>query len=184
VTGLLLAWNGGDPHALDQLVPLVYDELRRLARRYMSRERPGHLLRTTALVHETYLRLIDVSRVRWQDRAHFFAMAARQMRRILVELARAGHRLKRGGGAEPVPLEQAEAAAPEPDWDLVALDEALGGLAALDERKSRVVELRFFGGLNVEETAEVLGVSVETVARDWRLARVWLLRRMCPEQDA
>jgi RNA polymerase sigma factor (TIGR02999 family) len=124
------------------------------------------------------MRLIDISRVRWQDRAHFLAMAARQMRRILVEFARAGHRLKRGGAAEMVPLEEAMAVVPEPDWDVVALDEALGALAAVDERKSRVVELRFFGGLSVEEAAEVLGVSVETVARDWRLAKVWLLREL------
>jgi RNA polymerase sigma factor (TIGR02999 family) len=150
----------------------------------MARERPGHLLRATALVHEAYLRLIDIQRVRWQDRAHFYAMAARQMRRILVESARAARRQKRGGGAEAVPLDEVVLAAPEQDLDVLALDEALQALAAVDERKSRVVELRHFGGLSVEETAEVLGVSVETVARDWRLAKVWLLRELSRGDNA
>jgi len=178
ITELLLAWNRGDDRALDQLMPLVQDELHRLAHRYIAGERPGHPLQTTALVNEAYLRLIDSSRVRWQNRAHFFAVSAQLMRRILVDVARARQKLKRGGGAIQVDLDEAAVIAQEPSADIVALDEALTTLAAFDERKSKVVELRFFGGLSVEETAEVLKVSAVTVMRDWGLAKAWLLREL------
>jgi RNA polymerase sigma factor (TIGR02999 family) len=178
ITQLLLAWNGGDAQALDRLMPLVHRELHQLAHRYMAGERLGHPLQTTALVNEAYLRLIDSSRVRWQNRAHFFAVSAQLMRRILVDVARARKKLKRGGDAIQVPLDEAMAISRQPSADLVALDEALTTLAAFDERKSRVVELRFFGGLTVEETAEVLNVSSMTVARDWGLAKIWLLREL------
>lgn len=178
VTQLLLAWSAGDKAALDRLMPLVYDELHRLAKAYMHRERAEQTLQTTALIHEVYLRLIDASQVRWQDRAHFFGVAARAMRQILVTAARDRGRQKRGGGALHVSLDEALLVGPEPNDDLVALDEALQALVEFDARKSQVVELRFFGGLSVEETAEALGVSVETVHRDWRLARSWLLRRL------
>jgi RNA polymerase sigma factor (TIGR02999 family) len=178
VTALLLAWSQGDPSALEKLTPLVYQELHRLARGYMGREHAGHTLQTTALVHEAYLRLIDSSRVRWQNRAHFFAVAAQLMRRILVDFARSRHQLKRGGEAPRVSLSEAFEVAGEKDADLVALDDALQNLASVDLRKSRVVELRFFGGLSVEETAEVLQVSPDTVMRDWRLAKLWLLREL------
>ncbi|MFN7945462.1 MAG: sigma-70 family RNA polymerase sigma factor [Blastocatellia bacterium] len=178
VTELLLAWNQGDDSALQKLMPLVYDELRRLAHRYMGGERPGHTLQTTALVNEAYLRLIDSSRVRWQNRAHFYAVSAQLMRRILVDFARSRNYQKRGGGAIQVELDEAMVVAGEPGADLVALDDALQSLAAFDERKSRVVELRFFGGLSVAETAEVLAVSTDTVMRDWSLAKVWLLREL------
>ena len=153
-------------------------ELRRLARSYMRRERPGHTLQTTALVNEAFLRLTDARGVRWQDRAHFLAIAARLMRRVLVDHARSRGYRKRGGGAERVTLDEGLAAAPEPEVDVVALDRALQSLAEVDARKSRVIELRFFGGLSVEETAEVLHVSTDTVKRDWRLARLWLLREL------
>ena len=178
ITQLLLAWNHGDEQALDQLMPLVHDELHRLAHRYMAGERPGHPLQTTALVNEAYLRLIDSSRVQWQNRAHFFAVSAQLMRRILVDAARARKKLKRGGDAIQVSLDEAMDISSEPGADLIALDEALTTLGAFDERKSKVVELRFFGGLTVEETAEVLKVSVMTVMRDWALAKVWLLREL------
>ena len=178
VTELLLSWRAGDEGALAQLVPLVFDELRRLARRHMRTERNGHVLQTTALVNEAYVRLIDLSRVRWQDRAHFFAMASRLMRRILVDFARAGAAKKRGGEHHIVSLEGHAAIGNSPDADLVALDDALNALAKIDERKSQVVEMRFFGGLSVEETAESLGVSPETVMRDWRMAKLWLLREL------
>ena len=178
ITELLLAWNAGDDQALDRLMPLVHDELHRLAHRYIAGERPGHPLQTTALVNEAYLRLIDSSRVRWQNRAHFFAVSAQLMRRILVDAARARHKLKRGGGAIHVALDDAAVIGHEPSPDLVALDEALQTLAAFDERKSKVVELRFFGGLSVDETAEVLKVSAVTVMRDWGLAKAWLLREL------
>ena len=178
ITQLLLAWNQGDELALDRLMPLVHDELHRLAHRYMAGERPGHALQTTALVNEAYLRLIDSSRVRWQNRAHFFAVSAQLMRRILVDVARARQKLKRGGDLVHVSLDDAMAISSEPGADLIALDEALTTLAAFDERKSKVVELRFFGGLTVEETAEVLKVSPMTVMRDWGLAKVWLLREL------
>jgi RNA polymerase sigma factor (TIGR02999 family) len=178
ITELLLAWNHGDEQALERLVPLVQDELHRLAHHYMRGERPDHVLQTTALVNEAYLRLVDSSRVRWQNRAHFFAVSAQLMRRILVDFARARQKLKRGGDLVRLTLDDALVIAREPSADLIALDDALKTLAAFDERKSRVVELRFFGGLSVEEAAEVLNVSAITVMRDWGLAKVWLLREL------
>ena len=181
-TSLLLAWGRGDQSALDQLMPLVEDELRRLARRHMARERAGHTLQATALVNEAYLRLIEVNQVQWQNRAHFFAMASRVMRRILVDAARARRYQKRGGGAERVSLDEALVVSSEPRHELIALDDALNALATFDVRKSQVVEMRFFAGLSVEETAEALHVSADTVMRDWRLARVWLLRELSGEQ--
>lgn len=182
VTEMLVAWSNGDESAFEKLVPLVHDELHRLAHRYMNQERPGHLLQTTALVNEAYLRLVDSSRVRWQNRAHFFAVSAQLMRRILVDFARSRNYLKRGGNAIQVSLDKAFTVSIDQNGDLVALDEALNALAAIDERKSRVVELRFFGGLSIEETAEILRVSPETVMRDWRLAKVWLLRELIAEK--
>jgi RNA polymerase sigma factor (TIGR02999 family) len=181
ITDILVAWGGGDEDALERLLPLVHDELRRLARYQMHGERAGHTLQTTALVNEAYLRLVELGRMRWQDRAHFFSMAARFMRRVLVDHARARHSQKRGGGVPHVPIEDTVVAALERGSDLVALDEALSVLAQVDPRKSRVIELRFFGGLDVAETAEILGVSVETVTRDWRMAKVWLLRHLSRE---
>jgi RNA polymerase sigma factor (TIGR02999 family) len=178
VTELLMAWGKGDRSAFDRLVPLVHEELRRLARRQMGRERRGHTLQTTALVNEAYLRLIDVSRVRWQDRAHFLAMSASLMRRILVEHARSRQSLKRGGDLQKVSLEEAVGVSRERGVDLIALDDALQTLAAVNARKSQVVEMRFFGGLTVDETAEALGVSPRTVMNDWTLAKVWLLREL------
>jgi RNA polymerase sigma factor (TIGR02999 family) len=178
VTGLLLAWSDGDEKALDQLMPLVYRELRRLAKRYMAKERTGHTLQPTALVNEAYLRLVDLNKMRWQNRAHFFAVAAQIMRRILVEFARKRHRHKRGGEAERVTLEDQLEITSEPPPDLVAIDDLLTALAAIDGRLSRVVELRFFGGLTVEETAEVMRVSPQTVNRAWKTAKVWLLREL------
>ena len=178
ITQLLLAWNQGDEQALNRLVPLVHGELHRLAHRYMAGERPGHPLQTTALINEAYLRLIDSSRVRWQNRAHFFAVSAQLMRRILVDVARARAKLKRGGDAIQVSLDEAMDMPRDPGPDLIALDDALTMLAAFDERKSKVIELRFFGGMSVEETAEVLGISPMTVMRDWGLAKVWLLREL------
>ena len=178
VTQLLLAWNEGDESALEKLVPLVYAELRRLAKRRMRLERPDHTLQTSALINEAYLRLVDVRNVHWQNRAHFFALCARLMRRILVDYARTRHYVKRGGGVQPISLDQSLAVAPERSPDLVAVDDALHALAEVDARKAQVVELRFFGGLTVEEAAEVLKVSPETVRRDWKLAKVWLLREL------
>ena len=178
VTELLRAWGDGDDGALEQLTPLVEAELRRLARGYMRRERRGHTLQTTALVNEAFLRLTDARRVRWQDRAHFLGISARLMRRVLVDHARSRGYRKRGGGAERVTLDEGLVTSPEPAVDVVALDRALEALAAVDVRKSRVIELRFFGGLSVEETAEVLHVSPDTVKRDWRLAKLWLLREL------
>ena len=178
ITDLLVAWSGGDEHALETLMPLVHGELRRLARRQMAGERQGHTLQTTALINEAYLRLVDLTRVRWQDRAHFLAMSARLMRRILVDHARSRLYAKRGGGAATVSLDESLVVTNDARPDLVALDDALQALAAVDVRKSQVVEMRFFGGLSVEETAEALGVSPETVMRDWRLAKVWLLREL------
>jgi RNA polymerase sigma factor (TIGR02999 family) len=175
---LLLAWRGGDPGALDTLVPLVYAELRRLAHRQMRGERIGHPLQTTALVNEAYLRLVDSHRVHWQNRAHFFAIAAGLMRRVLVDAARARESLKRGGKAVHVSLDDAPGLSRTPDVDVIALDHALEALADLDARKSQVVELRYFGGLSVDETAEALGVSPETVTRDWRMAKLWLVREL------
>jgi RNA polymerase sigma factor (TIGR02999 family) len=173
-----VAWCEGDQAAFERLVPLVYAELRRVAHRRMRDERPDHVLQTTALINEAYLRLIDINRVRWQNRAHFYAVAARVMRRILVDAARERDARKRGGEISHVAFDEALMPAPERDTDLMALDAALGALARADSRRSRVVELRYFGGLSVEETAEVLGVCVETVARDWRLAKLWLLREL------
>ncbi len=178
ITALLQDWGNGNQAAFEQLMPLVYDELRRVAHRYMGRERRGNSLQTTALVNEAYLRLIDINRMRWQDRAHFFAMSATLMRRILVDHARAHRYQKRGGGAERVSFDEALVVADEPTQDLVALDEALTALGEIDARKSKVVELRFFGGLSVKETAEVLKVSPDTVMRDWRLAKVWLVHEL------
>ena len=177
-TELLRAWSDGDDGALARLTPLVETELRRLARGYMGRERRGHTLQPTALVNEAFLRLTDARQVRWQDRAHFLGISARLMRRVLVDHARARGFRKRGGGAQRVTLDEGLIASPEPALDLVALDRALEVLAADDVRKSRVIELRFFGGLSVEETAEVLHVSPQTIKRDWRLAKLWLLREL------
>jgi RNA polymerase sigma-70 factor, ECF subfamily len=182
-TALLQAWGHGDQAAFDTLMPLVHDELRRMARRHMNHERPGHTLQATALVNEAYLRLIDVKRVQWQNRAHFFAMAARVMRRILVDAARTRGYQKRGGGAPRVTFTEALEVTDEPGHDLVALDDALQALATFDARKSQVVEMRFFGGLSVAETAEALHVSADTVMRDWRLAKVWLLRQLRGQGD-
>jgi RNA polymerase sigma factor (TIGR02999 family) len=176
LTQLLVDWGKGDKAALDRLLPLVYDELRRLANRYMRRERPGHTLQTSALINEAYLRLIDVQ-VRWESRAHFFGIAARLMRQILVDHARAQHNLKRGGNQLRVSLAEAAEISGQAT-DLIALDEALKTLEALDEQQSRLVELRYFGGLTIEETAEVLQVSTATVEREWRSARAWLRRQM------
>ena len=181
VTGLLVAWSKGDEKAYDKLVPLVYAQLHQLAHRYMSRERPGHTLQTTALVGEAYLRLVD-QKVHWQNRSHFFAIAAEVMRRILVDYARQRQYAKRGGGVQQVELNEAMVMARERSNELVALDEALRELAKFDQRKSRVVELRFFGGLSVEETAEVLKISVNTVKRDWSTARAWLYKAVTSGQ--
>ena len=177
-TELLLAWGHGDQDAFDQLVPLVYDELRRLARGHMARERADHTLQASGLVHEAYVRLIELKEMRWQNRAHFFAMAARVMRRILVDNGRARRNEKRGGGVPNVTLEEALVVASGPGADLVALDEALTALEELHPRKSQVVELRYFAGLSLEETAEALGVSIDTVKRDWRFAKLWLLSEL------
>jgi len=178
VTRLLIEWSKGDRGALDALVPLVYDELRRLAQLYLSREKPGHTLSSTALVHEAYLRLVRQEDMSWQNRAHFFAVAARMMRRILVDHARKHNYAKRGGGAMTLSLDEAVAPAKERELDLVALDDALEALAKLDERQCRMVELRFFGGLSIEETSEVMGVSTPTVKREWASARAWLYREI------
>lgn len=178
ITQLLLDWSGGQQAALDQLIPLVHDELHRIAKRYMRGERPGQTMQTTALVNEAYLRLVNSSRVRWQNRAHFFAVAVQLMRRILVDFARSRHNLKRGGRAGRVSLDEALVVSPERGADIVALDDALKALASLDARQSQVVELRFFGGLSIDETAEVLKVSEGTVRRDWSLAKAWLHREL------
>jgi RNA polymerase sigma factor (TIGR02999 family) len=178
VTQLLIAWSAGDKTALEKLTPLVYQELRRLAKRYMGRENVGHTLQPTALVNEAYLRLVEQKYVQWQNRAQFFGVSAQLMRRILVDMARARQQHKRGGAVRQVAFDEALVVSKERGEDLVALDDALQSLAAVDERKSRVVELRFFGGLSVEETAEVLQVSPETVMRDWKMAKVWLHREL------
>lgn len=174
MTRLLAAWSAGDRSALNELAPLVYEELRRLAHGYMRRERVDHTLQTTALVNEAYLRLIDQRDVRWQNRAHFFGIAAQMMRRILIDHARKRTYAKRGGGARKLPLEEMAVLTDDRSAELIALDEALSSLAQMDERKGRIVELRFFGGLSVEEVAEVVGVSPDTVTREWRRARGWL----------
>jgi len=178
VTQLLIDWGNGDENALKRLIPLVHEELRRVAKRHMAHERVEHTLQATALVNEAYVRLVDVKHVKWQNRAHFFAMSARLMRRILVDFARSRRYQKRGGGAQQVSLHESAVVAPEPGADLVRLDEALTALAALDRRKAHVVEMRFFGGLSVEETAEALHVSRDTVMRDWKLAKAWLHREL------
>ena len=178
LTELLIAWSNGSREALDDLFPLVYDELRQIARRYMRRERQGHTLQTSALVNDAYLRLIDQRQVRWQNRAHFFAIAAQMMRRILVDHARAHRYEKRGGGAVKVPLEEAALVMGEKSAEIVALDEALKSLAEVDERRARVVELRYFGGLSNDEIGEVLDISANTVMRDWKMARAWLYEQM------
>jgi RNA polymerase sigma-70 factor, ECF subfamily len=177
VSGLLQAWSEGDRDALDRLTPIIYGELHRLAGRYMKRERPGHSLQTTALVNEAYMRLVNYKSMRWQNRAHFFAVSAQLMRRILVEHARRQN-LKRGGGVPHISLDESAIVGPQRSADLVRLDSALDGLARLDPRKVQVVEMRFFGGLSVEETAEVLKVSPVTVMRDWSTAKAWLLREL------
>jgi RNA polymerase sigma factor (TIGR02999 family) len=178
VTQLLKAWTAGDEQALEKLTPLVYKELHRVARRCMVGQRPGHPLQTTELVNEAYLRLVNCGQMNWQHRAHFFAMSAQLMRRILIDVARSRGYQKRGGGVLPLTLDEAPSVCSEPDRSLVALDDALKQLSTVDQRKSKVVELRYFGGLSIKETAEVLGVSVETVVRDWRLAKIWLLREL------
>ncbi len=183
VTRLLKAWTAGDEQALEKLTPLVYEELHRVAQRYMGREQPGHPLQTTALVNEVYLRLVDCGQIDWQGRAHFFAVSAQLMRRILIDFARSRDYQKRGGGLAQVSFDEAASVCNEPDPNLVALDDALKALAQVDARKSQVVELRFFGGLSVEETAEVLGVSAETVMRDFRMARAWLLRELSEDKE-
>jgi RNA polymerase sigma factor (TIGR02999 family) len=177
VSGLLRAWGDGDRGALDRLTPIVYDELRRLARLYMRRERPGHSLQATALVNEAYVRLVDYKGMQWQNRAHFFAVSAQLMRRILVDHARR-HNLKRGGGVQHVSLDETAVVDGDRAADLVALDDAMDAMARLDARKVQVVEMRFFGGLSVEETAEVLKVSPVTVMRDWSTAKAWLYREL------
>ena len=177
-TELLLAWGRGEADAFDRLVPLVNRELHRIARGHMAHERPGHTLQATALVNEAYLRLIDVKRVQWQSRAHFFAMAGRVMRRILVDFARARGNVKRGGDIPKLSLDDELAVSSEPDSNLVALDEAMQRLEARHPRQGQVVELRFFGGLTTEEAAEALHVSTDTVKRDWRFAKLWLLREL------
>jgi RNA polymerase sigma factor (TIGR02999 family) len=178
ITQLLRAWSEGDQAALEQLVPLIHRELRRLAKGYMRKERPGHILQTTALINEAYLRLIDWKDVRWQNRAHFFGVAAQLMRRILVDFARAHHRATRGGAMRQVSLDEAAAVSVERAAEFIELDEALDRLAVIDPRRSRMVELRFFGGLSEEETAEALKVSPRTVRREWSLARAWLRREL------
>jgi len=178
ITVLLRAWSDGDQSALEKLIPLVYAELHRLARRYMGREHAGHTLQTSALVNEAYLRLVDTRGMRWQNRTHFFAVSAKIMRRILVDFARASQNLKRGGGARPVSLDEALIVSPECGADLIALDEALHRLGVLNPRQSHVVELRYFGGLNEDEVAEALKVSSRTVRHEWSLARAWLYREL------
>jgi RNA polymerase sigma factor (TIGR02999 family) len=178
VTGLLRAWGQGDEEALHKLMPLVYDQLHAAAHRYMAGERVGHTLQTTALIHETYLRLVEIQHVDWRDRAHFLAICAQLMRRILIDFARSRGYQKRGGAAVHVNFDEGLLVTARPDSNLLALDDALNRLAMVDGRKGKVVELRFFGGLDVKETAEVLNVSADTVMRDWKLAKVWLLREV------
>ena len=180
VTGLLLSWRQGDAEALDRLVPLVYDELRRVARRHLHREQPGHALQATALVHEVYLRLVDVDRLTLKNRTHFFAVAAKLMRQILVDHARLQRADKRGGGVTMLSLDEVSPAAQATSVDLLALDEALDALSSIDDRQCRVVELRFFAGLNIDEAADALEISPATVEREWALAKAWLFRRLSP----
>lgn len=183
VTQLLDQWNHGDREALDKLMPLIYEELRKMARRYMSQQNPGHTLQTTALIHEAYLRMVNQQEKHFENRAHFFGVAAQAMRHILVDYARARHTAKRGGGVRPISLEEAALVTPERAAELVAFDDALKELEKLSKRQSRVVELRYFGGLTVEETATVLDVSPETVMRDWSMARTWLHRALRPTSE-
>ncbi len=183
VTGLLVAWSNGDPNALELLIPLVNEELRRLAHAYMRRQGPRRPLQTTELVQEAYMRLFGARTVNWQNRVHFYGISAKLMREILVEFARAGHAQKRGGGVVPVPLDEAAVVAKAAYGDLVAVDDALKDLARFDPRKARIVELRFFGGLSVEETSEVMGVSPVTVMREWNKAKVWLYREISAEEQ-
>ena len=178
VTQLLLAWSDGDQAALDKLTPLVYEELRRMAHRYMNRERPGHTMQTTALVNEAYIRLVNRKNVHWENRAHFFAIAAQLMRTILVDHARSHAYQKRGGGARNITLDEAMVVSQQRAADVVALDEALKELAKIDPQQSRIVELRFFGGLTIEETAEVLGLSPATIKREWSTAKAWLYHEL------
>lgn len=178
VTELLGRWRGGDREALDSLIPLVYNELRQIARHYLRNERPGHTLQSTALVHEAYVRMISQDLPQWQNRAHFFAVAAQLMRQILVDHARANRASKRGGGACTIALEDAGERFPQVDVDVIALDDALKSLSAMDSQQGKIVELKFFGGLSIEDTAEVLGVSAATVKRDWITARAWLHREL------
>jgi RNA polymerase sigma factor (TIGR02999 family) len=174
VNQLLLEWSGGNPDAFKELLPLIYDELRRLAHNFLYRERPDHTLQTTALVHEAYLKLIDQTDARWQNRAHFFAIAAQAMRRILIDSARKHVAEKRGGGGEKLSLDEVAGLSIEPDTDLLALDEALTALARFDSVQSRIVELRYFGGMTIEQTAEVMKLSPATIKREWSMARAWL----------
>jgi len=178
ITQLLAKWSDGNQSALDELYPLVYNELHRLARRYMSRERKGHTLQTTALINEAYVRLVDQRNVHWANRSHFFAISAQIMRRILIDHARRHAYAKRGGGAQHVSLEEVAAVTPDPGRELVRLDEALKSLAEMDPRRSQVVEMRYFGGLNNEEIAGVLNISENTVTRDWNMARAWLYQQL------
>lgn len=184
VTQLLVSWGNGNKDALDKLIPLVYAELRRLARRYMGRESPGHTLQTSALINEAYMKLVDQRNVQWQNRAHFFAVAAQVMRHILIDHARSRRYAKRGAGARKISLDDTAVLSDERAADLVALDDALTALADLDARKSRIIELRFFGGLSIEETAEILKISPVTVTREWRAARAWLRREMSSSEPA
>ena len=184
VTQLLVAWSNGDQASLDKLMPLVYDELRRTARHYMSGQLPGHTLQTTALIHEAFLKLVGQREKHWQNRAHFLGVAAQAMRHILVDYARSQHCAKRGGAVQLVSLEEGGVVQVERAAELVALDEALSRLAEIDPRKGRVVEMRYFGGLSVEETAEVLGISPDTVMRDWRLAKTWLRRELSTARES
>ena len=184
VTQLLRAWSEGDKQALEKLTPLVYQELHDRAHRYMAQEHPGHTLQTTALVNEIYIRLVDLRRVSWRDRAHFFALSSRLIRHVLTDAARSRHSLKRGGHSPHVTLDETFLVSREPRADVLALDNALNALACVDPRKSQVVELRFFGGLTIEEAAEVLKVSPETVKRDWQLAKVWLRRHLKQDRDS
>lgn len=181
VTRLLLEWSGGNKQALEKMLPLIYDELRRLAHNFLYRERPGHTLQTTALVHEAYLKLIDQRDARWQNRAHFFAIAAQAMRRILIDSARKHIADKRGGGGEKLSLAEVATITPEPDSNLLALDEALKALAEIDAQQSRIIELRYFGGLTIEETAEVMNLSPATIKREWTMARAWLHQSLSGE---
>ena len=178
ITGLLIDWNNGSLEALEKLMPLVESELRRIAANHMRRESPGHTLQTTALVNEAYLKLVDQKQVRWQNRAHFFALASQLMRRILLDHARSNHRAKRGGEAAHLNLDDVAVITPEKSGDLIALDEALDALAEFDPQKSKIVEMRFFGGLSVNEVAQVLGIAPVTVMLHWRLAKAWLRREM------